>query len=124
MTALDSCAGVEAVLGRYADPYQPRAASLLSVGSTARGSERFPFPRLLEDLEARAELRARLASLKAVERRVVVRWYVEGASPADIARDVGCSERHVRRLRASAIRHLVEMGDGSEFADADVAEFA
>jgi hypothetical protein len=54
---------------------------------------------------------------------VLVRWYIEGARPAIIARELGRSVRHVYRRRGQAIRLLVALGTSGEFANADISEF-
>jgi DNA-directed RNA polymerase specialized sigma24 family protein len=121
---LDSFASVERALGRYTDAFQPCSGSISAVPSARSGGDRFPFhPALLDGLEERAELRRRMAWLPEGEARVLIRWYIEGAHPDAIARDLGCSVRHVYRRRAAAIERLVAMGTAGEFADADLSEF-
>lgn len=120
---LETFAEVERSLTRYADAFQPRTGSVIA----ARGSatDRFPFHEsLLDDLELRAELRARVTLLGGDERTVLARWYCEGADPRMIARGLRRSVRYVYRLRRAAIEEIVELGCGDEFADADVTEFA
>lgn len=121
---LDSFPAVERALGRYADPFQPRGGSVAVLHRRA-GEGRFPFhPALLDELEEREELRRRMAALSPTDAVVLVRWYVEGALPEAIARDLRCSRRHVYRRRRAAVAALVEAGaGGDDLADADVSEF-
>ena len=122
---LDTFVSVERALRRYADALQPRSSSVLAGAGGRGGGDHFPFPpALLDDLEVRHELRARMALLERAQVLVLVRWYVEGSKPTTIAADMGCSLRHVYRLRSTAIDHIVNLGRLGEFADADVAEFA
>ena len=121
---LDTFADVERALGRYADPLQPRTGSV-TVLSGPRGPARFPFhPALLDRFEERAELRRRLALLPAEDVYVLIRWYVEGAHPDDIALGLQRSRRHVYRRRSAAVAELAALGGTEDLADADVAEFA
>jgi DNA-directed RNA polymerase specialized sigma24 family protein len=121
---LDSFASVERALARYTDPLQPRSGSISTVPTVKPGG-RFPFhPALLDGLEERTELRRRMLWLQVEEAVVLVRWYVEGARPEAIARDLGRSVRHVYRYRVAAIERLVALGTADEFADADLSEFA
>jgi hypothetical protein len=121
---LDSFASVERALARYSDPLQPRSGSVGVGPATKPSGDRFPFhPALLDGLEERAELRRRMVWLDNEEAVVLVRWYVEGAHPDVIARELGRSVRHVYRHRVTAIECLVSLGMSDEFADADVSEF-
>lgn len=124
MTLLDSYPAVEDALWRYADAYQVRTATVTTIPSGRASGDRLPFrAAFLDRLDERSELKARLAWLDREEQIVVLRWYVEGAKPEAIARDLGRSVRHVYRLRARAVERLVDLGRDDEFADADVAEF-
>jgi hypothetical protein len=122
---LDTFVSVERALRRYADALQPRSSSVLAGSGSRGGGDRFPFPAaLLDDLEIRHELRARMALLEREQALVLVRWYVEGSTPTAIAGDMGRSLRHVYRMRSTGIDHIVNLGRLDEFADADVSEFA
>jgi DNA-directed RNA polymerase specialized sigma24 family protein len=124
MTILDSFASVERALARYTDPLQPRSGSICALSTGRPGFDATPFhPALLDDLEERAELRRRIAWLEEEAAIVLVRWYIEGARPETIARELDRSVRHVYRRRTDAIRLLVALGTSGEFADADLSEF-
>jgi DNA-directed RNA polymerase specialized sigma24 family protein len=121
---LDSFPSVERALTRYADQWQPSTGSVSVVPTTKPNGDRFPFhPSLLDRLEERTELRRRIGWLEHEEAVVLVRWYVEGARPDAIARDLGRSVRHVYRYRVSAIERLIALGRADEFEDADLSEF-
>jgi hypothetical protein len=123
---LDSFEAVERALRRYTDALQPRTSSIMTgLASGSKGGDRFPFrASLLDELEIRAELRARMSLLERDESYVLVRWYVEHATVAAIASDLGRSVRHVYRVRNNGIEKIVSLGRADEFADADVDEFA
>ena len=122
---LDSFRSVERALTHYSDPLQPRSGSVSVVPSTKPSGDRFPFhPALLDGLEERTELRRRMAWLGAEEAVVLFRWYIEGARPEAIARDLGRSVRHVYRYRIAAIERLIDLGRADEFDDAELSEFA
>ncbi len=121
---LDSYPGVEHALRRLADAYQPRTGSIMRTGGSP-STDRFPFrAALLDDLEIRTELRARLAMLDLRERAAVFGWYMEGRDANTLARTLRCSARHVHRIRSQAVNRIVELGNADAFADADIAEFA
>jgi DNA-directed RNA polymerase specialized sigma24 family protein len=120
---LDTYADVERALGRYTDPLQPRTGSV-TVVSGHRGNTTFPFPAaLLGDLEERDELRRRMACLPRADVYVLIRWYVEGATPMAIARGLHCSRRQVYRRRRAAVAGVVALGGTDDFGDADASEF-
>ena len=122
---LETFPAVERALQCFTDPYQPNTSSITTVPQGRAGAERFPFgPALLDRLEERKELRARMAWLDPEARVVLARWYLEGARPETIARDLRRSVRHVYRVRARAVEQIVALGQADEFDDADVAEFA
>jgi DNA-directed RNA polymerase specialized sigma24 family protein len=122
---LETFAAVERALQCFTDPYQPRTSSITTVPQGRAGAERFPFgPALLDRLDERSELRTRIHWLDPEARIVLARWYLEGARPETIARDLHRSVRHVYRVRTRAVEQIVAMGCADEFDDADVAEFA
>ena len=122
---LDSFGAVEEALRCFADPYQPRTSWITTIPRGRAGADRFPFgPALLDRLEERTELRARMAWLDQEAKVVLARWYLEGARPETIAKDLRRSVRHIYRVRARAVEQIVAMGRADEFDDADVAEFA
>jgi DNA-directed RNA polymerase specialized sigma24 family protein len=121
---LASYASVERALTHYTDRLQPRTGSVTSPGGGKGSAGRNPFhPALLERLEERTELRRRIAWLAPEEAVVLLRWYVEGAKPDRIARDLGRSLRYVYRRRAAGLDTLVALGCCDDFTDADVSEF-
>ena len=121
---LDSFAAVERALAHYTDCLQPHTTSVSALSRHGSGGERFPFhPALLDDLEERTELRRRMAWLDHEEAVVLVRWYVEGATPETIARHLARSVRHVYRCRVAGIERLVALGSADDLDDADVSEF-
>ena len=122
---LETFPAVERALQCFTDPYQPRTSSITTVPQDRASADRFPFgPALLDRLDERSELRERMAWLDQEARVVLARWYIEGARPEVIARDLRRSVRHVYRVRARAVEAIAAMGRNDEFADADVAEFA
>jgi len=122
---LETYPAVERALQCFTDPYQPRTGSITTVPQGRAGADRFPFgPALLDRLDERTELRARIAYLDHEARVVLARWYLEGARPETIARDLRRSTRHIYRVRTRAVEAIVAMGRADEFDDADVAEFA
>ncbi|MCU1459959.1 MAG: hypothetical protein JWO37_34 [Acidimicrobiales bacterium] len=123
---LATYADVERTLTRFNDFVRPTGGSVVTIsGSSGSSSDRFPFhASLLDDLDARAELRARMAWLTHEEQLVLLHWYIEGLAPAAIARHIRRSPRHVYRVRNAAIRRIVALGQPlEEWADADVSEF-
>jgi len=121
---LDTYGAIESALRHFADPVQPRTGSVTTVPSGRSAGERVPFhASLLERLDERQELKARMQWLDDEEQVVLLRWYVEGARAETIAHHLRCSVRHVYRVRARAMARLVELGVDDEFADVDVAEF-
>lgn len=122
---LDTFPAVEQALHAFADPYQPRTGSITTIPSGRPGGDRFPFQgALLDRLEERAELKARVAWLDREAQLVIARWYLQGERPEAIARELRCSVRQVYRLRTRALEAIVALGQDDEFTDVDVAEFA
>jgi DNA-directed RNA polymerase specialized sigma24 family protein len=122
---LETPSDVEHALWRYTDPTQPASASVTVIPSSGSTGSRGAFERnVLEGLDERQELAARMAWLEPEERAVLVRWYVEGAKPDTIARGIRRSVRHVYRVRGRALHRIIDLGDTAEFSDVDVAEFA
>jgi len=120
---LDTYADVERALSRFNDMARPTGGSIVTV-PRGKGPARFPFHRsLLDDLEVRTELKARMACLDERSRYVLLRFYIEQTTADAIGRSLRCSARHVHRLRTSAVETIVALGEHDDFADADVAEF-
>lgn len=97
----------------YTDWWQPYTAYLIPVGAARRASTPTDGirPGLLDTLDERAELCRRMRFVGDRQRLVLFLWYVQQLPVEDIARAVGVSRRHCFRLRASAVRKIVELGD-------------
>lgn len=67
-------------------------------------------PSRLDGMELRSVLARRFKALGPRERLILFRWYVEGASPAQIALEVGVSRVHCYRLRNRALDQLLSEG--------------
>jgi DNA-directed RNA polymerase specialized sigma subunit len=102
----------------YSDWWQPATASVLAVAGARRDSDFGDGLRagLVETLDERTELRRRVGLLKERDRTLLVLWYVVQLPAQDIARTLGISRRHCFRLRARAIRKIVELGDAQQAA--------
>jgi len=122
---LDTPFAVERALTRYTDPLQPRTGSVTTIprGGGGAGSSSPFHPALLGELEERGELRRRLAWIGDEEAVVLFRWYIEGAKPEVIAKEMGRSLRHVYRRRGTALSAIIALGRADDFSDADVDEF-
>jgi hypothetical protein len=110
---LDTPESVIRCLITYTDWYQPSTTSILLVGNARRGSgisDGFR-PGLLDTLDERTELCRRAVHLTQLERAVLFLWYVKQLSASEISRDIGVSRRHAFRLRARAVRKLVELAE-------------
>jgi DNA-directed RNA polymerase specialized sigma24 family protein len=95
----------------YTDWWQPATASVIPVRA-ARGAEGDGIrPGLLEHLDERTELCRRMALLEPRDRELLFLWYVRQLPVEDIAREIRRSARQCFRLRARAIRLLVEAGE-------------
>ena len=104
-----STGAVAWALTTYTDWWQPVSGSVIEVGSSrrARRSDWVPAG-LLDAIAPRTELCRRMETLPQRERRVLFLWYVEQLPVEDVARSVGVSRRHCFRLRAEALRKLVD----------------
>lgn len=58
------------------------------------------------NVDERLALAGAIASLSSSERRVVIGIYILGLKQADVAREIGFSTRHVRRLQQRALTAL------------------
>lgn len=98
----------------YTDWWQPVTASVLQVGAARRSSSFSDgiSVGLLDRLDERAELRRRMQLLDESDRRLLYLWYVAQLPASAIATALGISRRQCFRRRGSAIRRLVEAGDG------------
>ena len=100
----------------YTDWWQPKTASVYHVGNRRptfaadgiRGG-------LLDSLAERDELCRRMQRIGDRDRRLLYLWYLRQLPAHEIARDLRISRRHCFRLRAAAIREVVELGDPAKF---------
>jgi DNA-directed RNA polymerase specialized sigma24 family protein len=98
----------------YTDWWQPTTASVMQVGAMRRSGKGFAdgLPAgLISTIDVRAELCRRMSLLNDRERTLLFLWYVRQLAVSDIAKAIGTSRRHCFRVRASAIRKLVELGE-------------
>ena len=97
----------------YTDWWQPSSTSVLQVGPSKRAAALTDGmrPGLLESLGDRVELRRRMQCLEPRERDVLFLWYVHQLSAIDIAKTLRISRRHCFRIRAAAMRKLVDLGE-------------
>lgn len=98
----------------YTDWWQPATSSVLQVGSARRSSAFSDGMKagLLDRLDERDELRRRMKVLGETDRRLLYLWYVVQLPAREIAQALGISRRQCFRRRASAIRCIVEFGEG------------
>ncbi len=110
---LASEGGVVRGLLRYTDWWQPSTSSVIEVGHSRRtrtGHDGL-HPGLVDSLDERAELRRRFLLLPERDRLVLILWYMRELSAAEIARELGVSRRQCFRLRGSALRRIVQLGE-------------
>jgi DNA-directed RNA polymerase specialized sigma subunit len=102
----------------YSDWWQPATGSVLQVAGARRDSDFGDGLRtgLVETLDERRELCRRVGQLSDRDRKLLVLWYVVQLPAQDIARTLRISRRHCFRLRASAIRRIVELGEAERAA--------
>jgi DNA-directed RNA polymerase specialized sigma subunit len=67
-------------------------------------------PGVLETLDERTELRRRVHLMEERDRHVLFLWYVRQLPLKQIARELGVSGRQCQRLRAKAVKTVVELG--------------
>lgn len=109
---LDSYEEVVRALLTYTDWWQPVTSSVYKVGGGRRGyiGDGIP-PGLLHTLSERDELCRRMRELPERDRRVLYLWYLRQLSAIDIARELKISRRQCFRVRSSAVRRLVDLGE-------------
>ncbi len=97
----------------YTDWWQPRTGSVIAVAGARRASGFDDGIRdgLLDTLDQRIELCRRMATLEERERRILYLWYVRELAAHEIAREVRISRRHCFRLKAAALRALVDQDE-------------
>jgi DNA-directed RNA polymerase specialized sigma subunit len=94
----------------YPDWYQPPTSSVMKVGA-ARLDKNIGDglnPGLIETLEERTELCRRMARVSERERLVLFLWYVKQLHVDDVADTLELSRRQCYRLKAKAIRAVVD----------------
>jgi len=113
-----SPAEVERGLVTYTDWWQPATSSVLQVGGARRSSGYSDgvWLGLLDRLDERAELRRRMQLLVETDRHLLYLWYVAQLPAIEIARTLSISRRQCFRRRASAIRCIVNGGEGNDAA--------
>jgi DNA-directed RNA polymerase specialized sigma24 family protein len=103
----------------YTDWWQPSTSSVIQVGAMRRAGKGFAdgLPTgLISTMDVRAELGRRMSLLEDRDRTLLFLWYVRQLAVSDIAKEIGTSRRHCFRVRASAIRKLVELGEPDQAA--------
>ncbi|HXF56621.1 MAG TPA: sigma factor-like helix-turn-helix DNA-binding protein [Actinomycetota bacterium] len=107
---------VQALL-RYTDWWQPFTTSVLEVAAARKGYAGDGIrPGLLETLDERTELQRRMQRIGERDRHILFLWYVKQLEVREIARILGISRRQCFRIRARAIRQLVEAGEAQRAA--------
>jgi DNA-directed RNA polymerase specialized sigma24 family protein len=95
----------------YTDWWQLVSASVLQLGGRGRRHAADGLrPGLVETIEERTELCRRMALITPRERHVLFLWYVGQLAAGEVAGAVGISRRQCFRVRARALRRLVELG--------------
>jgi DNA-directed RNA polymerase specialized sigma subunit len=98
-------------LVRYTDWWQPATASVYRIlGKRSATGDGIPAG-LLDTLDERTELCRRMALLSDRDRALLFLWYVKQDEVRDIARALKISRRQCFRVRANAIRALINAGD-------------
>jgi DNA-directed RNA polymerase specialized sigma24 family protein len=92
----------------YTDWWQPSTSSVYRIGGRGRRLAEGINPRVLDGLALRSELCRRMDALDERDRHLLFLWYVRQLAVDDIARELGISRRQCFRLRARAIRTLVD----------------
>jgi hypothetical protein len=103
----------------YTDWWQPVTSSVIQVGALRRssgGSVDGIRPGLISTIHIRTELSRRMNRLHDRERTILFLWYVRQLAVTDIAKSIRTSRRHCFRLRAGAVRKIVELGEAEQTA--------
>jgi hypothetical protein len=98
----------------YTDWWQPTTTSVMQVGAMRRSGRGFTdgiSPGLLSTIDVRTELGRRMGLLEERDRTILFLWYVRQLAVGDIAKTIHTSRRHCFRLRASAVRKIVDLGE-------------
>ncbi len=98
----------------YTDWWQPTTTSVMQIGALKRSGRGFTDGislGLLSTIDVRTELSRRMSLLKERDRTLLFLWYVRQLAVSDIAKIIHTSRRHCFRLRASAIREIVDLGE-------------
>lgn len=96
-------------LRAYARSYGNRSRSVMSTNGNGHDFQADPFARgFIDDLDARAALLARFASLDERERATLALWYIEDLAPPAICDALGCSRATLYRIRDAALAKLTD----------------
>jgi DNA-directed RNA polymerase specialized sigma subunit len=91
----------------------------MQVGAMRRSGRAFADgirPGLISTIDIRSELSRRMKQLDDRDRTLLFLWYVRQLAAADIAKAIRTSRRHCFRLRASAVRKIVDLGEPGQAA--------
>jgi hypothetical protein len=95
----------------YTDWWQPSTASIYRVGRRGRYATDGMRGGLLDTLPERDELCRRMQQVDERARHLLYLWYLRQLEVREVARELRISRRHCFRLRAAAIRRIVELGE-------------
>lgn len=100
----------------YTDWWQPQTASLYRIGAKP-GTKGDGIPvGLLDALDERIELCRRMDLLPERDRYLLFLWYVKQEAADDIARTLRISRRQCFRIRAKALRTIIDAGNPEQAA--------
>lgn len=113
---LDTHEDVVRCLLTYTDWWQPSTGSVaVTAGPTRRRCIGDGLrDEVVDGLDERTELVWRLAHLDRLDRKILFLFYVAYLSGAEIAEDVGLSERQCYRRRNRAVERLVDLGEPAD----------
>jgi DNA-directed RNA polymerase specialized sigma subunit len=110
---LDSPREVIRCIATYPDWWQTPTTSLMQVGNARRSNELRDgiHPGVIETLDERSELCRRMMHVEERDKNVLFLWYVKQLHVDDIAAEIGVSRRQAFRLRAAAVRKIIDLGE-------------
>ena len=96
----------------YTDWWQPNTQSVYRIWARREtfASDGIPGG-LLDTLSERDELCRRMQQVDERARHLLYLWYLRKLEVQEVARELRISRRHCFRLRAAAIRRIVELGE-------------